>query len=84
MGDTQACTLQKLAKQGDSEAVGEALVAEGNESRAACHPVARGSVKDIRVEIKAWQSWTVQGDGSPLRLQMTTPDDERYWMCRNC
>jgi hypothetical protein len=36
--------LQKLAKQGDSEAVGEALVAEGNESRAACHPVARGSV----------------------------------------
>ena len=37
-------TLQKLAKQGDSEAVGETLVAKGNESRAACHLIARDSV----------------------------------------
>ncbi len=36
--------LQKLAKQGDSEAAGEALVAKGNEIRAACHLIARGSV----------------------------------------
>jgi hypothetical protein len=42
-------SLQKLAKQGDREAVGEALVAEGNESRAACHLVARGSVGEAVV-----------------------------------
>jgi hypothetical protein len=36
--------LQKLAKQGDSEAIGGALVVKGNEGRAACHLIARGSV----------------------------------------
>ena len=35
--------LKKLVKQGDSEAIDEALVAKGNGSRAACHLIARDS-----------------------------------------
>ena len=37
--------LQKLAKQGDSEAIAEAIAAEGNKSRVGCHLIARGSVR---------------------------------------
>jgi putative transposase len=51
--------LQKLAKQGDREAAGEALVAKGNEIRAACHLIARGSVYRAII-----------GDGNALAVEV--------------
>jgi hypothetical protein len=49
-------SLQRLAKQGDSEAVAEALVAEGNESRAACHLIARDPVNaTVSADLKLQQ-----------------------------
>jgi hypothetical protein len=48
-GKGPVLVLQRLAKQGDSEGLGEPLVTKGKESRTACHLIGRGSVSAYEV-----------------------------------
>jgi hypothetical protein len=44
------------------------------------------TLSDIRLEFKAYQTWTVKEDGSARDLEDTDYDhlSDEFWICRNC